>query len=142
MDEKKLIEKKIFNDTSRYNDIMERPYQQSKRHLPMNQLDRAFQFAPFGALEGFNGLIQEKTKMYARKKYSNAEQEQQIMRQLKYLQTHPLQVDVSYFNEDSGYYDHVKGLYKSIDLKKGRVTFEETSTVIVNIREIKLLNKK
>lgn len=39
MDEKKLIEKQIFNDTSQYQDIMDRPYQPSKRHLAMNQLD-------------------------------------------------------------------------------------------------------
>jgi len=90
MDEKKLIEQKIFNDTSAYNDIMDIPYHQSKRHLPMNQLDRAFQFAPFGALEGFNDLIKEKTELYTRKKYTTAEDEASTIKQLKYLQTLPL----------------------------------------------------
>ena len=143
MDEKKLIEKKIFNDTSRYNDIMDRPYQPSKRHLPMNQLDRAAQFAPFGALEGFNTMIGEKTVIYRRKKYSTIEQEQLISRQLKYLQQHHQTiVDVNYFNDDSGFYEHVKGNFISIDSKKGRVTFAENSVVIVNIREIKLIEKK
>ncbi|AKP67934.1 hypothetical protein [Companilactobacillus ginsenosidimutans] len=140
MDEKKLIEKKIFNDTSSYADIMDLPYQPSKRHLPMNQRDRAFQFAPFGALEGFNDLIKNKTEMYSKKKYSDETQEQKINRQIKYLQAHTeTVVDVNYFNEYSGYYEHVKGTFEKIDSEKGRVTFDETSIVIPNIREIKLV---
>lgn len=142
MDEKKLIEQKIFNDTSKYNDIMDLPYQHPKRHLPMEQLDRAAQFAPFGALEGFNGLIKEKTKDYARKKYSTQEQEQLISRQIKYLQNHPdLLVDVNYFNDESGYYEHIKANYTDQNTEKGRVKFGDTSIVQVNIREIKLVNK-
>ncbi|MCS6105777.1 hypothetical protein [Clostridium botulinum] len=62
MDEKKLIEQQIFNDTSKYQDIMNLPYHVSKRHLPMAQIDRAAQFAPFSALDRFNSLIKEKTK--------------------------------------------------------------------------------
>jgi len=141
MDEKKLIEQKIFNDTSAYNDIMDIPYHQSKRHLPMNQLDRAFQFAPFGALEGFNDLIKEKTELYTRKKYTTAEDEARTIKQLKYLQTHPLKVDVNYFNDTSGYYEHFKGFLQSVDWKKGRAEFEEISVVILNIRSIKLVKK-
>lgn len=142
MDEKRLIEQKIFNDTSAYNDIMNIPYNQSKRHLPMNQLDRAFQFAPFGALEGFNDLINEKTELYARKKYTTSADEQIIMRQLKYLRTHPLKVDVNYFNDESGYYEHFKGFLKKINWTKGRATFDELSVAILNIRSIKLIEKK
>jgi len=141
MDEKKLIEQKIFNDTSAYNDIMDIPYHQSKRHLPMNQLDRAFQFAPFGALEGFNDLIKEKTELYTRKKYTTAEDEARTIKQLKYLQAHPLKVDVNYFNDTSGYYEHFKGILQSVDWKKGRAEFEEISVVILNIRSIKLVKK-
>lgn len=138
MDEKKLIEKQIFNDTSQYQDIMDRPYQPSKRHLAMNQLDRAAQFAPFGALEGFKDLIQNKTSDFARKKYSSAEDEQLINRQLRYLQIHPKLVDVTYFNDASGYYDHLTGRLQKIETKKGRVSFDDTSIVILNIRSIKL----
>ena len=141
MDEKRLIEQKIFNDTSAYNDIMNVPYHQSKRHLPMNQLDRAFQFAPFGALEGFNDLIQEKTELYARKKYTTSETELTIERQLKYLQAHSLKVDVNYFNDESGYYEHFKGYLKSLDWKKGRADFDKLSVAILNIRSIKLIKK-
>lgn len=141
MDEKRLIEQKIFNDTSSYNDIMNVPYHQSKRHLPMNQLDRAFQFAPFGALEGFNDLIKEKTNLYARKKFTTSKDEETITKQLKYLQTHPLKVDVNYFNDESGYYEHFKGFLQKIDWKKGRAIFDEVSVVILNIRYIKLVQK-
>jgi len=140
MDEKSLVEKKIFNDTSMYQDIMNVPYQQSKRHLAMNQLDRAAQFAPFGALEGFSDLIKDKTKAYSLKKYSNLEQENQVKRQLQYLVVHPKRVDVNYFNDESGYYEHVKGSLEAVDWQKGRVTFAKTSIVILNIRAIKLIS--
>lgn len=138
MDEKKLIEQKIFNDTSSYNDIMDVPYHQSKRHLPMNQLDRAFQFAPFGALQGFNDLIQQKTDAYEHKKYPNGEQETIINQQIEFLKTHrDMLVDVTYFNDESGFYEHVKGTLQKIEPTKGRVTFDDISVVVVNIRAIK-----
>ena len=139
MDEKKLIEQKIFNDTSMYQDIMDLPYHPSKRHFPMNQLDRAAQFAPFGALDGFSDLIKETFQRHARKKYSTADDEDLIKRQLLYLQKHPLKVDVNYFNEESGFYEHLKGTLVKIEPKKGRVIFDETSIVILNIRAIKLV---
>jgi len=139
MNEKNLIEKKIFNDTSQYQDIMNYPYQGSKRHLPMNQLDRAAQFAPFGALEGFSDLIKSRTKNYAFKKYPDAKQETRIAQQLKYLRIHPKLVDVTYFNDESGYYEHLKGTLSKLDWKKGRATFAEVAIVILNIREIKLI---
>jgi hypothetical protein len=140
MDEKKLIERQIFNDTSSYNDIMDQPYQQSKRHLPMEQRDRAFQFAPFGALEGFNDLIKEKTQDDTRKKYTDYRVEEKIKTQIDYLEQHSdLSVDVNYFNDESGYYEHTQGVIGNVDAKKGRVDFGDDSIVINNIREIKLV---
>lgn len=138
MDEKKLIEQQIFNDTSKYQDIMNLPYHVSKRHLPMAQIDRAAQFAPFSALDGFNSLIKEKTKDYTHKKYSTADDERKIMHQLHYLQNNPVKVDVNYFNDESGYYEHLKGYLQKIEPQKGRVSFNEISIVIVNIRQIKI----
>lgn len=139
MDEKKLIEQKIFNDTSKYNDIMDVDYRHSKRHLPMNQIDRAAQFAPFGALQGFHESIQNKTDNYENKQYLNYQQEQKIVDKIKYLQQQasPIVVDVTYFNDESGFYEHVKGPFKKIEPAKGRVTFGNTSIVLVNIRNIK-----
>lgn len=142
MDEKKLIEQKIFNDTSAYQSIMDFPYQHPKRHLPMNSVDRAFQFSPFGALEGFSDLIKEKTKDYTRKKYLTDSEETQIHKQLDYLQKHSQKVDVNYFNDRSGYYEHVKGYLQKIDRLKGRATFDQTSIIIVNIRSIRLIQEE
>lgn len=141
MNEKDLIEQKIFNDTSSYQDIMNIPYHQSKRHLAMNQLDRAAQFAPFGALEGFNDLIKEKSEYYKRKKYTNSKDENHIIKQLEYLQSHSLKVEITYFNDTSGYYEHFKGYLRDIDWLKGRADFDEQSIVILNIRSIKSVKK-
>ncbi|MCT4445072.1 hypothetical protein EFO98_15375 [Lactiplantibacillus argentoratensis] len=142
MDERKLIEQKLFNDTSKYDDIMDFPYEHPKRHLPMPQIDRAAQFAPFGALAGFGDMIKQKTKDYAQKRYPTEEQEQQIVRQIEYLKKHPeLIVDVNYFNEESGYYEHIQGKYKKQNKEKGRVTFDSKNIIQVHIRTIKLVSK-
>ncbi|MBR5255602.1 MAG: hypothetical protein IKV62_02360 [Bacteroidales bacterium] len=40
-----------------YDDIIDLPHWDPKRHQRMSALDRAAQFAPFAALTGFEGVI-------------------------------------------------------------------------------------
>lgn len=42
-----------------YDDILMFPYHGSKRHSRMSLLNRAAQFAPFAALNGYDAAIQE-----------------------------------------------------------------------------------
>lgn len=43
----------------RYDDIIGLPHPEPKRHPRMPSADRAAQFAPFAALTGFGGVIDE-----------------------------------------------------------------------------------
>ena len=42
-----------------YNDIINLPHHVSKKHAPMDMINRAAQFAPFAALTGHGSAIKE-----------------------------------------------------------------------------------
>lgn len=44
-----------------YEEIIRQPYRKSRRHPWMSDRERAAQFAPFAALEGFDSLDKENT---------------------------------------------------------------------------------
>lgn len=46
-------------DEHRYDDMLDLPHPVSERHHPMSRRNRAAQFAPFAALTGFDGVIEE-----------------------------------------------------------------------------------
>ena len=78
-------EKKQFNDTSRYKDIMNVPRHASRAHLPMPQIDRAGQFAPFAALTGYKELLDQTAKRYHNKDYLSREELLALTKQIKEL---------------------------------------------------------
>lgn len=138
MDEKEVVERKLFSDTSRYNDIIDRPYQHSRAHLPMTNEDRAMQFSPFAALTGFNGLIHERAVNYQHKQYLSAAQQAAIQQQLQVGKT--LIYDV--FDGESGYYQEITGTIAKINPRRGRLWLTSgDSLVIANIRAIRTINK-
>lgn len=138
MDEKEIIEQELFSDTSRYQDIMDRPYQQSKGHLPMAREDRAGQFAPFAALTGFGSLIQKKAAIYAHKDYLPAAVSQQIFEQLTYLAGSGQSVVINYFNDEVGYYEEFTDQVTVVKPARGRVFFQEhPSLAIANVKAIR-----
>lgn len=134
MDEKEVIERKLFSDTSRYQDIMDCPYQHSRAHLPMTNEDRAMQFSPFAALTGFNGLIQKRALNYQHKQYLSAAQETQLRQQLRVGCT----LTFNYFDGKSGYYSEITGTIKKIVPNRGRLWLTSgDSLVIANIRAVR-----
>lgn len=138
MDEKEIIEQALFSDTSRYQDIMERPYQPSKGHLPMTEEDRAGQFAPFAALTGFGSLIQEKAAVYAHKDYLPANVQQRLFEQLTYLAGSGQPVVINYFNDRVGYYEEFVDQVTVVKSERGRVFFQtHLSLPIANVKEIR-----
>ncbi|KRN58378.1 hypothetical protein [Limosilactobacillus secaliphilus] len=137
MDEKEVIERKLFSDTSRYNDIIDRPYQHSRAHLPMTNEDRAMQFSPFAALTGFNGLIRERAVNYKHKQYLSAAQQAAIRQQLQVGRT----LVFDYFDGQSGYYQEIRGTIKKIVPQRGRLWLTDgDSLVIASIRAVRLAN--
>lgn len=134
MDEKQIIEQKLFQDTSRYADIIDTPYQGPKRHLPMTQEDRAGQFSPFAALTGFNGLIAKKAVIYQKKEYLSAQEESALRAKL----TVGSSWIFDYFNDQTGYYEEQTGTIAKIVPERGRLWLtNQRSLVIANIRAVR-----
>ena len=105
-----------FNDTSRYNDIMDVPRHVSRAHLPMTKQDRAGQFAPFAALTGYRELLDKTAQRYANKRYPTGEEVQAIFAFFRGLpMDEAVTLELTYFNGESGYYDHYRGSLSRIN---------------------------
>lgn len=143
--EKEIIEKHLFSDTSRYEDIMSLPHHQSKAHLPMSRHDRAGQFAPFSALTGYHQLIDKTAQHYRHKQYPTKEQVDVLQRQFRQL-AKQTPVEVNYFNADSGYYETIQTTFMKIDWLAGKASFIDRQDVkkrydipLANIKSIRNL---
>ena len=51
------------NKESKYDDIINLEHHVSKKHMPMSRKNRAAQFAPFAALNGYEESIEETENM-------------------------------------------------------------------------------
>ena len=135
-------EKKQFNDTSRYKDIMNVPRHASRAHLPMPQIDRAGQFAPFAALTGYKELLDQTAKRYHNKDYLSREELLALTKQIKKLskvRPWPL-VTVTYFHGQNGYYEQYTGQLVNVDWQRQRLRFRDGNSVV--IRNLKRISKK
>ncbi|WP_242335525.1 hypothetical protein [Limosilactobacillus urinaemulieris] len=138
MNEKEIIEQKLFSDTSQYNDIMKRPYQHSKGHMPMLQSDRAGQFSPFAALTGFNNLIHQKALIYSHKKYLPAKVQTHLLSVLQSLAGTKQTVVINYFNDEVGYYEEFRDQVSVVKLERGRVFFNHHPAIaLANIKQVR-----
>jgi hypothetical protein len=52
-----------FNQTNKYDDIINLPHHVSAKHTHMSLIDRAAQFSPFAALTGHNEAIKETARL-------------------------------------------------------------------------------
>lgn len=139
MDDKEKIERALFSDTSRYNDIIDKPRHVSRAHLPIPRSDRAAQFAPFAALTGYYQLLSETAARYQRKDYPSRKEKEQLARQLTSLaRLLPLNVKMEYFNGQSGYYQVYEGQLQKIDHYRQRLILTDLTVPIASVRKISM----
>ena len=128
---------------SKYADMlyMERP---ASLHPHMSMENRAGQFAPFAALNGFGGLIVETGRRTDRKIYISNEQIEKINKTLAYVmqsESTEIIVQITYFEPDElkegGKYVIKSGRIKSINELTGVVKFTDgTEVAIADITEV------
>ena len=105
-----------------YDDIIHLPHHTSPRHPHMSRRDRAAQFAPFSALTGYDGVIDETARLTNGKIHLSEEAKELLdMKQkvlAEILHTRP-EITVTYFLPDSkksgGSYQTFTGNLKHID---------------------------
>lgn len=135
--EKEIIEKRLFSDTSQYNDIIDRKWHRPQNRLPLTAQDHAGQFAPFAALTGFGKLTSQTAKIYEHKDYLSANEERQVKDKLQRLaKTHQTAI-FNYFDDQSGYYVDFTDRLTVIKPERGRAFFARHPSVpIANIRRV------
>ena len=120
----------------KYDDIINLPHPQSKKHPRMSLHDRAAQFSPFAALTGHSAAIDETARLTDRKLELNEEKKAELDRIWQYLmekvQNHPM-LKVTYFIPDEkkagGIYNTVRGRLKKMDSYKGILTLADGSMI-------------
>ena len=69
----------------KYDDIINLPHPESKKHPRMSLQDRAAQFSPFAALTGHSAAIDETARLTERKLELNEEKKAELDRMWQYL---------------------------------------------------------
>ena len=125
----------------KYEDIIHLSRPVSTRHLPMSNYDRAAQFAPFAALTGYDGVIEETARLTDGEMFLDVGAEAELDAKLRQIReaihTHP-QVTVTWFRPDSrkqgGAYVTVSGKVKKID--EYNQTLVLTDNTAINLQSI------
>ena len=130
--------------TARYDDIMHLPHPNSSKHPRMAALGRAAQFAPFAALNGYEGTIRETARLTDAKAELDEDKIAALDMKLRFLADHLSEcpeVSITYFKPDSrkqgGAYQVITGTVKKIDAFKKTVLMAEGTLIpIADIFEI------
>ena len=115
-----------------YSDIYNIPRPDLKYHQRMSISDRAAQFAPFAALTGFSGMIEETGRVTEDRIILDEREKERINRRLNSLAniiyTQP-EVQITYFTPDikksGGSYRTITGKLKKIDLYNNLVIIND-----------------
>lgn len=89
--------------TARYDDIMHLPHPNSSKHPRMAALGRAAQFAPFAALNGYEGTIRETARLTDAKAELDEDKIAALDMKLRFLADHLSEcpeVSITYFRAD------------------------------------------
>ena len=125
--------------TSKYNDIINLPRYKSDKRFPMSINERAAQFAPFRALNGFEDSIYEAGKLTFNKESLSKFQKENINRKLMYIikniDKKPL-VWVRFFKntcnkEEGQYLEYKKRLIKYLEYER-ILCFEEDIKISID----------
>lgn len=121
---------------SRYDDIINLPYEKSSRHPQMSNHDRAAQFAPFAALNGHGAAIAEEGRLTFEKVIPDESMKEEIDRALQKLAARIKELpeaEILYFLPDArktgGVYLNVSGRIKDIDSVLQLVVLEDGSNI-------------
>ncbi len=131
---------------NRYDDIIDLPHHVSTVHPQMSRADRAAQFSPFAALQGYEDAIVETGRTMDRKAELSEDAKEVLDERLRFLRKqimrHP-EITVSYFQpdekKDGGMYVTITGKAMAIDTDNRRIVLEDGVEISVDeIREMEI----
>lgn len=135
------------NKRDHYDDIIDLPHHVSTVHPRMSRADRAAQFSPFAALQGYEDAIMEAGRWVDKKAELSEDAKEALDESLRFLlkqiTRHP-EVVISYFRpdekKDGGEYVTITGKAKAIDTDNRIIVLEGGVEIpIGEIREIEIM---
>lgn len=118
-----------------YDDIINLPHHESKRHPRMSPCSRAAQFAPFAALTGHDAAIDETARLTDEQRTLSQDERVELDRKLKRLLRLHMEptVEITFFQPDErkagGTYRTVRGTIKKVD-ETGHVIIMDNGTAV------------
>ncbi len=111
----------LFRDPHRYDDLLHLPHPVSATRLPMPRQNRAAQFAPFDALNGYSAAIRETARTTEAPIELDESAKHRLNRQLQLLlQAGQPELTVTWFRpdirKDGGAHIRTTGFLKKIDV--------------------------
>lgn len=112
----------LFRDPHRYDDLLHLPHPVSATRLPMSRQNRAAQFAPFDALNGYGAAIRETARITETPLDLDESAKQRLNQRLQLLlqQTDMPELTVTWFRpddrKDGGAHIRTTGYLKKIDV--------------------------
>lgn len=131
-------------ETHAYDDIIDLPHPDSRRHPRMSRLDRAAQFAPFAALTGYGAAVEETARLtempLEQDETAKAVLNEKLRMLADFLAEEP-QVTITYFLPDErkagGAYVRVSGTVKAVEEYEHTVVMTDKTVIpMEHIREI------
>lgn len=123
----------------KYDDIINLPHHESKKHPRMSNEARAAQFAPFAALTGYDDVIKETARLTSERIEINEELKAILDAKLQIIHdkiSSKLEVTFTYFvpdtKKDGGSYVTVVGNVKKIDEFNQKVILENKTEIPIS----------
>ena len=120
----------------KYDDIINLPHHESKKHPRMSKEARAAQFAPFAALTGYDEVINETARLTSKRKEINEELKEILDAKLQIIHDKVLakpRITFTYFVSDSkkdgGSYVTVTGKLIKIDEFSQKIILENRTEI-------------
>lgn len=118
------------DDIHDHSDIISLPRPVSRHHKPMSKAQRAAQFAPFAALNGYEESIEEEGRELQKRVELSSERSEEIGRILFELKEQPTKkISVLFFRKDEkkegGIYLKKEGVVKKIDEMEQMLIFTD-----------------
>ncbi len=131
-----------------YEDIIDLPYPYPSSHRKMPQSNRAAQFAPFAALNGFEEAIEQASQVLEKRKILDESQKEDINKQIIFLKNQPqntIRVRICYFQKLSSNDEGQTLVYEDIlsKVKDNYLLFSLKNKIFFeDIYEIEIIDEK
>lgn len=132
---------------SQYDEIIDLPHHVSKKHIPMSNVERAAQFAPFAALSGFELEVAETARLTESRAETSEMQlyklngtVQSIMENIKNRPLAEIKLFIPDRKKAGGSYEIISGNIRAVDTCQREIIFTDGRRIDMDmICDIELL---